>query len=136
MTIGTVTCLPSAKFATPRSYIYELCIARYGDSINQAANVWTIHAVPPDSTFVKLIMRPNYYLWSSNRGTLDFVFDEAYVDIGGVPPHVPFSFTLSYGESPLTQRPALILDWFSGSPDYQAFPLPPQPPNYWLPKPL
>jgi len=136
VTIGTVSCLPSARFAFPRSYINELCIARYGDTVTQAANIFTIHAVPPDPTVVKLVMRGNVFVWSSNRVTLDYVFSEAYVLIGGVPPQIPFSFTLRYGNSPLTMRPSLILDWFTGTPDYQAFPLPSASPGYWLPRPL
>lgn len=136
MTIGTGTFLPSAKFAFPRSYIYEIVIARYGDTITQSGMTFTIHAIPPDPTIAIIVFDSLFGVWSSNKRTLDYCVKEFYYLAGGLPPQNPLPFTLSYTLSPLTGRPCLQFEWSSGTPDFQRFALVSQPPNYWLPRPL
>ncbi len=136
MTIGTGTFIPSAGFAFPRSYVNEIVIARYGDTITQAGMTFTIHAVPPDPTVAIIVFDSLFGIWSSNGRTLSYCVKEFYALAGGVPPQIPLPFTLEYALSPFTLRPALLFRWFTGSPDYQRFQLVPSPPNYWLPRPL
>jgi len=136
MTIGTGTFLPSAKFAFPRSYIYEIVIARYGDTITQSGMTFTIHAVPPDLTTATIVFDSLFGIWSSNKRTLDYCVKEFYYQVGGVGTQNPLPFTLSYTLSPFTQRPCLRFEWSGGSPDFQRFALVPAPADYWLPRPL
>jgi len=136
MTIGTGTFLPSARFAFPRSYVYEIAIARYGDTLTQAGMTFTIHAPPPDPTVLIIVFDSRLGVWTSNRLTLDFCVKECYVLAGGVPPQIPLNYSLSYGLNPLTDHPALLFEWFLGTPDFQTVKLVQQNPNYWLPKPL
>jgi len=136
VTIGTITYSPSGRFAFPRSYVYGIAIGRYGDTITQVANEFTIHAVPPDPSFAVLRLDPRFWLWSSNRWTLDHVITDWYVDIGGIPPHVPLTGTLSWQTNHLLHRAMLRFDWYITDPDYEFFSFYSQPLNYWLPKPL
>lgn len=136
MTIGTGTYHPNAKFFFPRSFAYEFVIARYGDTITNSGFEWTIHAVPPDPTFAVIKMAESFFNWNSNGRSLDFVITDFYAKVGGTGPNVPLDFSLSWGLSPVTKNNALIFEWFTGTPDFEAFPLPSQPFGYWLPHPL
>lgn len=136
MTIGTATYFPGGRFAFTRSYIFGINIGRYGDTITNAFNVYTIHAVPPDPSVAIFVMDNRCWLWTSNRWTLDHVIEEAYVLVGGVPPKIPLAFTLSYVFDHTRHRGILQLEWYVTLPDYQYFALPSAPSQYWLPKPL
>lgn len=137
MTIGTGTFYPGARFAFPRSYIYQLDIAGYGDLVTQVGNIFTIHDTVGGTATVAIIKIDNRFVpWSSNGWTLDFIVTDFYALINGNPPEVPLNFALGYAKSSLNQRPCLRFEWFTGAPLYQTFPLAGQPLNYWLPLPL
>ena len=136
MTIGTGTFAPQAKFAFPRSYIYELDIARYGNTLTQTSGRFTIHAPPPDPTFAVIQFDDNWFTWNSNARTLDHIVTEFWYKAGGVGPETPLNFTLGYRVRPTSKRPSLYFNWFSGTRDEQIFTLSTQPSNYWLPNPL
>jgi len=135
MPIGTGTFHPSAGFSFPRSYVYKFLVAQYGDSASQSYTTFRIDAPPPDPTFAIVVMLERTYLWNSGRTRLDQVITDFYYKAGGVGPAIPLPFTLSYGISPLTKKPALLFEWFSGPPDFKQFNLPAQPSDYWLPLP-
>jgi hypothetical protein len=136
MTIGVGTFLPSARFAFPRSYVYEIVIARYGDTITQAGMTFTIHAVPPDPTVAVIVFNSRLGVWTSNRLTLDFCVNEFYALPGGVGPAIPLNYTLSYTQSPTDGRPCLQFEWYITAPDFQRFKLTSPGSPYWLPPPL
>ena len=136
MTIGSGSFFPSARFAFPRSYVYEIVIARYGDTITQSGMTFTIHAVPPDPTVAIVVFNPRLGVWTSNRLTLDFCVSEFYALINGNPPQVPLNYTLSYTLSPLTGHGCLQFEWYIGTPDFQGFSLTKPGSPYWLPPPL
>jgi hypothetical protein len=77
-----------------------------------------------------------FYGWSSNRWTLDHILIDWYVDVGGVPPHIPLTGTLSWQVDDTEHRAVLRFDWYITAPDYEYFPFPQQPLNYWAGKPL
>lgn len=136
MTIGTGSYFPGAKFSFPMSYVYEIVIARYGDTITRLAMRFTIHAPAPDPTFAVIQFDNAFASWTSNGRTLDYCVKEFWYKAGGVGAELPLPFGLSYGKSPLTGKPALLFTWYLGVPDWESFPLDPQPLNYWLPPPL
>jgi len=137
MTIGTGTFLPSAWFALPRSYIYRLCLAQYlGNTWAGAGPTYILSAVPPDPTFAVLEVESTFYAWSSDTWALPRIVKNFYYE---VPPSIvqhPVDFSLKYGMDPLTFEPALLLEWFTGTPLYFVSKLPPAPPSYWAPRPL
>lgn len=136
MTIGTGTFTPNAGFSFPRSFVYELDIASYGDAISQLAARFTIHATPPDPTFAVIQFDNDWYLWNSNVRSLDHVVTEFWYKAGGLGPEIPLPFTLGYRVRPTSLRPSLYFNWSSGPRLEFIFALPQQPLNYWLPKPL
>jgi len=136
MTIGVGTFIPSAKFTSPRSYIYDFVIARYGDTITHSTIIFTIHAMPPDPTYAEIRLRQDWYDWSSKSYPLSYIVTDFFYRAGGVGPNIPLNFTLQPGISPLTMRPALFFTWFTGPPDWEDFRLPAQGADYWLPPPL
>jgi hypothetical protein len=136
VTIGTGTFLPSAKFYTPRSYIYQLDIALYGDTITHVAGRFTIHAVPPDPTIAVIQFDSSWYLWNSNKRSLDHIVTEFWYKAGGIGPEIPLPFTLGYWVNTTTRVPGLFFNWSSGPRLERIFDLPAQPLNYWLPPPL
>jgi hypothetical protein len=136
MTIGTGTFIPQAKWWSPRSYLYQLDIARYGTTITQVDARFTIHAVPPDPTFAVIQFDNNWYSWNSNVRSLDYIVTEFWAKPGGVGAEVPLDFTLGFRIQPSTKRPSLFFNWFTGARLEQIFDLPAQPPGYWRPGPL
>jgi len=136
VTIGTGTFLPYGGFRFPRSYIYELDIARYGDTITHSAGRFTIHAVPPDPTVAIIQFDNDWWFWNSNYRTLDHIVTEFFALPGGVGPEVPLPFTLGWRVRPGSVRSSLFFNWYVGDRDEQIFQLPPQPPGYWLPPPF
>jgi hypothetical protein len=128
--------LPSNKFSFRRSYVYEIAIARYGDTVTHVNGRFTIHAVPPDPTVLIIQTYPNFWNWNSNGYTLDHIVTECFALAGGVGPEIPINFTLQYGQHPTKHRAVLEFLWYTGSPDFEYFPLPVQPPHWWMPPPL
>jgi hypothetical protein len=136
MTIGTATFHPNGRYAFPRSYVYGINIGRYGDTITAVDNVYTIHAVPPDPSVAIFVVDNRFWLWTSNRWTLDHIVAEAYVLVNNLPPKLPLDFTLSWVFDHTRHRAILQIEWFVTLPDFQYFALPAPPSNYWLPPPL
>lgn len=136
MTIGIGTFTPPGRFTFPRSYVVDFVFYRQGDTVTQVANVFTLHAVPPDPTFGKIILRGNFFVWNSNRWQLPYIVSESWYKAGGVGPEVPLDFTLDWAIDPVTHRATIYYAFFGGKTDPQLFHLPTQPPNYWLPPPL
>lgn len=136
MTIGTITYPKGAGFTFPRSYVYDLVIARYGTTITVAANHFTVHAAPPNPTTAHLVINPDWLPWSSKSWPMKSLVLEWYALVNNLPPQTPIDGTLNYLIDPITLRPSVYFDWFGGFPDYETFPLEKQPQDYWLPSPL
>jgi hypothetical protein len=137
MTIGTGTFNPQAKFWMTRSKVYGINFATYaGNTVTFAGFSFTVHAVPPDPTFLHCAIAPEFYIWNSNSYSLDYVVTEFWYKAGGVGPEIPLPFSLGYFQDPLRHSSSLYIQWSGTTPTFNYFPLPSQPPNYWMPKPL
>ena len=78
MTIGTVTGQPSQHFAVPRSYLRGISIKS-----GAALPVWTDNQMMLwDFTLTTfywgLIFKPEFWSWSSNRWTVDYMLHDAW----------------------------------------------------------
>jgi hypothetical protein len=135
-TIGAGTFSPSGAFSLPRSYLYNFDIARYGDAISSAGPTWFIHAPLPDPTFAVIIADNDWFVWNSNGRTLDHILTDFYYEVPPSTVKHPLDYKLTYSLSPITHNPALVFEWFTGTPDFQSFLLPSQAFGYWLPRPL
>jgi len=136
MTIGVGTFVPSAMFAFPRSYVYQVVVNRYGDTLSHVAGRFTIYAVPPDPTFAIIQFSPTWWTWNSNARSLDHIVTEFWYKNGGVGPELPLPYKVTFKTDPVTLLPSLFFDWTPLPDDYERFPLQAQPSNYWLPMPL
>lgn len=107
-----------------------------GNTVSRAFTTFTVHAVPPDPTFAVMRLATDFWNWSSNKRSLDFIVEEWYYKAGGAGPNIPLDFTLSYINDPAHHATALKFEWTALPPVFEFFTLPPQPDTYWLPKPL
>lgn len=136
MTIGAGTFVPAARFGFPRSYIYDFHVFRNGDTIVQSANTFVVTDATNPNLTATFRIDPRFFVWSSNSWTLDYVLiDSYYQNFPGDTPH-PLPYNLIYKVEQDTGRSALYLGWSGFLVDPQRFPLPAQPSDYWLPKPL
>jgi hypothetical protein len=126
----------SPQFALQRSYWKGIGFYAPAGSVKDfAANVYTI-LWPPLGTgvAVRAVMKPEWWNWSSNKYTPDWIFAEYYAFFQSAPSthytYLPFTVYQHQGVVPreffLTNR----LDVFT---DFYEFPLPAAPPTYWLP---
>jgi len=136
MTIGTGSFIPGGQYNFPRSYIYDLHIARYGDTLTHVNELFTIHAVPPDPTIAIIQFLPAFWTWNSNVYSLDHLVINFYALVGGVGPAIPLNYLLTWNNNPTYGRASLFFYWSSGAPDFEVFTLDQQPPTYWLPPPM
>jgi hypothetical protein len=136
LTIGTGTFIPHAKFAVPRSYVYLIDIPSYGYTFSSTGPTWFLHAPFPDLTFATMVVDNDFWVWNSNGRTLDHILTELWYKLNGVGAEIPLDYTLGYRVNALHKLPSLYLDWAGIARLEHYFPTPPQPPSYWLPKPL
>jgi len=128
--------LPIPSFTAPRSYLYDVDIALYGDTITQTGNVFLIHATPPDPTFITLEFWDLWWTWNSKSYQLSEIVKNFYYQTPPSPTLTALPFDLGYWYNPTTRRPGLFLNWYVGLRLPRIAPLPPSPSNYWLPRPL
>jgi len=137
MTIGAGTFTPQGQFWFPRSYVYGITIATYvGQTITQGSFSFTIHAPPPDNTFLRCNLDPRFYVWSSNSWSLDHIVTDFWYKLDGIGSEIPHDYDLRWVFNATRHRNELLLQWTPLTPTFNAFNLPAQPLNYWLPKPL
>lgn len=128
--------LPSAGFTVPRSYIYQIDVALYGDTLTQSSNVLTIHAVPPDPTFAVIVINPDVYLWSSSMYQISELIDRFYYVIPPSPLETDLFFALGYWINPTTKKGGLFFNWSAGPRLPAIINLPVQPSDYWVGRPF
>jgi hypothetical protein len=122
----------SPKYAIPRAYIGQL---RFGWAFD-----WTFVSGPQPYVFeehvfggiqIVLSFKPEFWNWSSNRYTLDYIIDDCY---GYLPDHVTKinigNLALDVGTDFNHRQPTLA---FSSPPNtqYKDFNLPVGPPGFW-----
>lgn len=127
---------PGAGFSFPRSFIYQVDIGLYGNTLTHAANVFTIHAPPPNPTVATIVFWPDWYQWSSNTYQLNQIVTDFYYQVPPSPTLTPLPFLLGYWLNPTTKKTGLYFNWFSGARLPVIANLPEQPFDYWLPRQL
>ena len=136
LTIPNGSYAPSVAFHFPRSYVYDVDIALYGDTLTGSGGVFRIHAVPPNPAYILIEFRPDWFIWNSKMYQLGDVIQKFSVIIPPSPAETPLAFTLGYWLNPATTRPGLYINWLSGPRTPEIIALPHQPSSYWSPRPL
>ncbi len=132
--IGFQTCIPQAKFAFPRSYVWGVQIQS-----GAALAVWTDNHMDLIDTMTSyvywsLTFDPRFWGWSSNRWTLDFVLTEAYYTVPPSPTHLDLPVTVSWRTDWIQNVfPVINVAAFGTGGTFQFKQLAHQPSSYWLP---
>lgn len=128
---------PSSKFSIQRSYLHWLAFNIVGYAVTNVANVYTwIWSVDPCVTHT-IIFNPNFYAWSSNHYSLDYVVDDYYYQLTCSGAKTRPGFSIYY--YPNSLRTGLALEFRYVGVDFGShvyMPLPPQIGTYWVPPPL
>jgi len=133
MTIGTVTCIPSARFAFARSYVDRITI---NDILlpktHDGPDFEFLPSIAPDQHHFIGIAH-NFWPWSSNNFTLDYIVKYAYVYFISDGSILPSPVTITFHPATPTARSSISINVFGapGTQVDQGLPLRAVP--YWLP---
>jgi hypothetical protein len=133
---GYLGSYPSARFAFPRSYAYQLSIIDATATVILAGDTIIVMFDASIGYFTTYVLDPRFLPWTSNRCTLDFIvldcWWQAFFD--GV--HHVQSFTTNhwYRGTPAVATVSLINPFASAMEHF--IPLPSQPSDYWLAPPF
>jgi hypothetical protein len=131
--VGIVTYVPDGRLPVVRSYISAIALqwqANY--TILATGNPFVIRENTFGGYQTHIKLKPEFYAWSSNVYTLDWIFEDWYVTApGGSPiiPGQPVQFGISTQSNGI---PCIYGVWTPSSAPYIFFSLPPAPPDYWL----
>lgn len=133
MTIGTVNGYPSDKFAFPRSYVRSV-----GVRSGTALAIWTdnrMDLTDPSTgvTYWTYVFKPEFWAWSSNRWTLDWILEESYYIPFVGSPKVPLNVVCIWVYEVGQFYPTIEVNPFPGQPFLNQHVLQGAPPDYWLP---
>ena len=134
LTLWTPVFEPGGRFIAPRSYFAGFSFRWIFDAvwINQS-NPFVMYSPSTTITF-HIKLKDVFYVWNSNSYTLDWIFDEAWGQVGGGP-------EVNLG-SPVVRFVTLDPDRFhflevgyAAYSDTFSVALPPSPTDYWLANP-
>lgn len=83
-----------------------------------------------------LVFDEDFWTWSSNRRTLDYVLSEAYYQVYPDPTHINLPTQLWWVVDTDIGQPVLDIAAFGSGSYFNYKSTPPPPPGYWLPPPL
>jgi len=134
VTLGSGSYIPGAKFASPRSYLAGIWF-----NFNPGSTVvWTdnfAHVTDAGGVVTAGVrFAPEFFVWSSNVYSLDFMVIESWYKVAPSPSEIPLPFLLQFYQDPVAKIPYIFYSPFSSPPaaDYKHF-LPFGPPDYWGP---
>jgi hypothetical protein len=133
MTIGTGTYSPQPRFTPTRAYVGAIAFPSELTLETSAGGVYVLNdfSLYNDRLFVKI--KYNFFLWSSNRYTLDWIVEECYFHALPSTVEHPLNFHLKYLAGTGTYPATLFcqLAPFSNVP--ARVDLPAAPAGYWRP---
>jgi len=132
--IGSGSFYPQGKWFFPRSYVFGVVVQLEGWTTFAVDNVYTSVDNGNPARQLVYVLRPNVFVWSSNYYSLDYIICESRItNFAGDAWH-PISYECLYDIDFVGTLPYLTLrttGFFATHKQY--FPLPPAPPDYWLP---
>lgn len=136
MTLGAGIFVPSPKFAIPRPYLRGIWL-----SFDTPAIVnWTDNSVDFADSAVPVVrgritFAPNFWVWSSNRYTLDYVVIESWYAFAPFTTEIPLPFALTWYYD-VNLSTYLVYNPFSavGTGAFK-HDMPAAPPTYWQQQP-
>lgn len=125
----------SGRFSFPRSYFSQLWLALEGNlTFTQTDNVIHFLYPPIPGYEAWFVFAPNFWEWSSNKFTLDYVLQYAYEKVTPMSPETPVTASLKYLRDETTGRNTLYVATIGPSNNVKIL-LPPPNQPYWCPDP-
>lgn len=134
MTLGAGTFVPQGQFNFPRSYVAGVWLSfDTGSLVSWFTNRVTF-LDPSHTVFGTILFAPEFWDWSSNVYSMDFLILESWYSFPPSPVEIPLPFRLIYYLDPLDNVPYFVYQPFSaiGTGAFKHL-LPPAPPTYWRP---
>lgn len=132
---GAITFPQGGRYASPRSYIRYLHVFSNNDNTPfLSGSEITFHslAFPSFREYVKL--QDEWFNWSSNCYTLDFIPEWWYYQFNPTDPETPYGGVVKVEFYPPVNDVVLTIQIDSPN-THHIFDIPPAPPTYWLPMP-
>lgn len=131
MSTASLIYQPQGQFAFPRSYLGALYIRADFPPVFVGTFEVEFRLISLPQTICRITLDERFFVWSSNRWTLDHVFTDAIyfyeggIDIFDLPAYVVWQTAPDY------YSPVILVDTTFGA-NYYIVGLPPGPPDYWL----
>lgn len=136
LTIGTLIYQPQARFEFNRAYVPHFVVTTGGWPYSFTGFTFRLDVGSPLIFSDFIVFNPKFVVWSSNSYTLDYIVDEVYYTVPGNPTHNPATDVLAWAYHPPGTVTTLFFDLLAVGAPFRKIALPPQPLNWWLPKPL
>lgn len=125
-----------AKFAFPRSYVQTIRIRSGTAQAFWSDNVMSLQPVGGGLPYWTLVFDPDFWGWSSNKRTLDYVLSDAYYQVWPDPTHNNLPIQLWWVHDGNINAMVLDCAAFGSGSFFNYKSTPPAPPGYWLPPPF
>lgn len=131
--IGSVTFIPNARFAFPRSYVDQIRIDNLYTPFTHVRGFYTstISAFPGNHAY--LMIRDKFWDWSSNNFTLDYIVTQAYSVNDATLVEAPTNITVRYRPASPSLPSAIEITVTGFGAGLLDGGLPPRNVPYWLP---
>jgi hypothetical protein len=131
--LGTPTYLPQAKFWINRGYVQRFAFGFGANAIIvQLGNEFIITDGNNPIVHVYCKVKADWWVWSSNGYTLDFIVEDWWLQIDPSPTKLPLNYTLTHWWDAPTGKMGVLL-YLAGSTEQYEMTLPVPPPTYWWP---
>lgn len=127
---------PGAKFAFPRSYYYQIYVEDQSPNISRVGNFIHVDIDTSIGYGIWYKLRPQFWNWSSNRYTLDFVIEDVWWEAFFDGVHHPQNVIVQYGSRGTPPIDSLIISNPAIQTDFVALPVQQAPGTYWTPTPI
>lgn len=131
-----VSFVPGAKFAFPRSYYYQIYCEDQSPNISRFLDYIHVDIDPTIGYGIWYKIRPQFWNWSSNRYTLDFVLEDVWWEANFDGVHHPQAAVVQFGSRGNPPIASLIISNPFIQTDFVALDVQQAPPTYWTPTPL
>jgi len=129
--IGTIIGQPSQKFAMPRSYLWGISLKWAASHIYWVDNQVAVWDVTDTTFYFGLIFKPEFWAWSSNRWTVDFVLQDAWYVNPNPTFGTPLDCYVSYFGALVADGPVLEISPFGLGSVQFPHAMPPADAPYW-----
>lgn len=130
---GAGTFFPQGRFGFPRSYVERFVITQAFQPVASVGPVFIMRPTPYGGLTWYLTLKDNFWAWSSNNFTLDYIVEDNYLIVDGDPTHYPVPYKLRYIPPTPAAGAAIAFEYLEHGAPYTDGGLPLRDAAYWLP---